>query len=141
MSLEILRMYRGDDRTWAMTLTADGAPIDLTTATLAFSAAATPGGEAVIELTSADGEIVVTGALAGEITVTIAAADTSALEIPYVWSSSWYWPRSLPRRRANYLRLYWDVQVTDAGDRRTWPEDAGGRPRLGHLLIYADAAA
>lgn len=142
MSLQILRMYRGDDRTWAMTLTGDGTPIDLTAATLAFSASRWPGGDAVIELTSAAGDIVVTDAPGGEITVTIAAADTAELEIPVIPVPYWYWPWTfIGQRRQAYLKLYWDVQVTVDGERRTWPEDANGRPRLGNLLVFADAAA
>lgn len=124
MSVVVLRMYRGDDRSWPMTLTADGDPIDLTGATDArFTAVRVPEGDAVIACSLGDG-VAITNPLTGAITVTLAGSNTSGLDIP-----------------DTYLRLYWDVEVTDvSGNHRTWPEDANGRPRLGRLLVFGDTS-
>jgi hypothetical protein len=140
MALQVLRMYRGDDRTWAMTLTGDGDPIDLTDASLRFTAARSEGGTAVIELTS-PGDITVVTPAAGTITVTMPAAATSELDIPLTEPWPWYRPWTYIRRRLPALKLFWDIEVTDgAGLKRTWPEDTDGRPRLGILYVSADTS-
>lgn len=142
----VLRMYRGDDRTWSMTATGDGSAIDLTDASLRFTARETIGGDAVIALSSADGDITVTDEAAGEFDLTIPAADTASLVIPTTAYAAyryypWYAYFGRTREPNTYLRLLWDIEIVDAAtNKRTWPEDANGRPRLGVLLISADVS-
>lgn len=121
MTLQVLRMYRGDDRAFAMTLTADGEAVDLTGASLRFTASRSDDGEAVIALSTDDGDITITDDAGGEIEVVIPSAATTDLEI-----------------ESPYLRLLWDVEYTIDDERRTWPEDDNGRPRLGVLRVYRD---
>lgn len=140
MTLQVLRMYRGDDRTFPLTITAAGVARNLAGATFRFTAARTPDGDPVIETT----DVAIVSAPAGTVTLTIDAAETAELEVPTVWPTAWRWPYwthvpyLTPRRYEPFLRLYWDIEVTIGGLKRTWPEDTNGRPRLGHLLVFAD---
>lgn len=76
-----LRFVRNSDYTFSATLLRGADPIDLTGASLTFTAKWTPRDtDTVFELTETDG-ISVTNAINGEITVTIPATATSTL--PY----------------------------------------------------------
>lgn len=148
MAVQFLRMYKGDDRTFPLQITADGVARDLTGATFALTAAYTPGGDPVLSLD--DGAFTITSAENGEVSVAFAAADTAEVELPdptwpgYYYGPWWGWPYTGPRPSGaswyRYRKLYFDVAVTIAGDVRTWPEDTNGTPRLGNLLIYAPAS-
>jgi hypothetical protein len=122
MSLELV-MYRGDDRTFTFALTADDLPVDLTTASIVFTARAdiddaTP----TLSLSTTGGDIVIdpdqVGAGKGKLTVTIPAADTVAI--------------------ARNTTLLCDLEVTDGGVTRTWPEAIYGQSSLIRLRIRGD---
>lgn len=92
--MSILRMVRGDDRTFTITITdSSGDAVDISTSTLKFTARRAYDGVAVIEKETDAG--ITLGAGTGEATLAIDAADTSGLP-------------------AAITELLWDVEVTDA---------------------------
>lgn len=112
-----LAMYRGDDRTFAMTATLNGAPLNITGATIKFTARRDPGSAAVISKQTGSG-ITITDGPNGAFSVTIAAADTSGFTVDE--------------------GLIWDVEITIGGARRTVPESAAGIPTYGKLKVKLD---
>jgi hypothetical protein len=86
-------MTRGDDRSFPLTVTdAAGAAVNVTEASLRFTAALSYGGVAVFEKTSDDG--IEAGEGTGAIAVSVSHSDTAAL------------PPSV-------VDLLWEVEVTD----------------------------
>lgn len=103
---------RGDDEEFTVTVTEDGAAQDITDAVIKFTAKedmADDDEDAVIALSSEEGEIEITDAEAGLFTVYIDATTTAALT---------------PR---NY---YYDIQMTLDGNKKTITS--------GILTVYAD---
>lgn len=97
-----LEMYRGDDREFTLTLTEDGAAMDLTGASLRFTVkrvASDADLDAVITKTTAAGIVIDADPTTGIAVVTVDAADTTDL--------------------ARTTTLVWDVQVTRGGKTRT----------------------
>lgn len=110
-----LTMYRGDDRDFTITATEDGSPLDLTGATVRFTAkrdAVDADDAAVIAKTSDTGIAIDEDPTTGVAVITIEAADTEDL-------------------RASATLVY-DVQVTRGG--RTLTVLAG------HLAVIADVS-
>jgi carbon monoxide dehydrogenase subunit G len=104
-----LAMTRGDDRSLVVTLSSAGAPVDLTGAAIRFTAKyrhSDLDADAVISKATGAG-VTITDAVAGVVTVEIAAADTDNL--------------------VGDTTLVWDVQVTLNGKVRTL---AGGKLRV-----------
>lgn len=92
--MSLLRMVRGDGRTFTITITdAAGDAVDISDATLAFTARRSYGGSAVIEKVSGDG--IEPGVGTGVASLVLDPADTSGLP-------------------AAVTDLLWDVEVTDA---------------------------
>lgn len=108
-----LTMYRGDDQTFDVTITADGEAVDLGGMTITFTARrALDDEEPVSVLTLGDG-ISMTDADAGQCSVTIPADATSAL--------------------TSDARLVWDLEITDdQGRKRT--------VAAGTLLVRGDVS-
>lgn len=97
-----LRMYRGDDRDFTVTLTEDGSPMDLTGADVRFTAKEhlrDDDEDAVVVATVGDG-IVVDDPTSGVLVVSVDAEDTDGLGTV-----------------TRFLR--YDVQVTRGGSTRT----------------------
>lgn len=97
-----LEMYRGDDREFTFTLTEDGGPMDLTGASLRFTAkraASDADLVAVITKTTASGIVTDADPTTGIAVATVAMADTTALN--------------------RTTTLVWDLQVTRGGRTRT----------------------
>ena len=95
-----LEMYRGDDREFTLTLTEDGAPMDLTGATVRWTARVRAGdADTVIAKTSSAGIAIANDPTTGVAVLTIDAADTSGF--------------------AGRRDLVWDVEVTRGGKTRT----------------------
>jgi len=122
MSATDLVMYRGDTRSFQLTMAEDGAPLDLTGATLRFTGKRKIGdddADAVVSVATGSG-IVVTDAVNGEIRVTIPSDQTEALTKETV--------------------LLWDVQIVFLdGSVRTIPEPVvGDESTLGTLTIKLD---
>jgi hypothetical protein len=112
-----IAMYRGDDATFPFTLTRDGVAVDLTTATVTFTARKTLADVApTITVTPVTLLPNQTTTDKGKVEVTIPAASTIAL--------------------APGL-LFCDIEVTD-GDVWTWPEPEYGQSTLIRLRIKAD---
>jgi hypothetical protein len=112
-----LEMYRGDDESFDIAVTKDGIAVDLTGASIRFTAkrrATDVDLEAVIAKTSAvAGGIVVTNALGGIARVDIVPADTEDLTAS--------------------ARLIWDLQAVDGtGKVRTLAD--------GTLIVHADVS-
>jgi len=126
MSIQLV-MYRGDDRTFTFTLTAEDDPIDLTGASVVFTGRhstdfdeETP----ALTLSSDDGDIVIAdqtdGYLLGMLDLHIPAAATVDLE--------------------SNITLLCDFEVTDAyGLVRTWPDATYNDSALIRLRIRGDA--
>lgn len=121
-------MYRGDDRSFEFTLTADDEPIDLTGASIVFSGRTKADFHvdevAPLILTSDAGDIVIdpdqAGYGMGVVTLNIPAAATIDFTTP--------------------LTLLCDFEVTDTyGLVRTWPDAAYGESTLIRLRIRGDA--
>jgi hypothetical protein len=116
-------MYRGDDKTFPFTLTQGELPVDLTGASIAFTARTEiDATTASLSLTSVGGDITIlpnqTTTDKGKITVTIPAADSVDLD------------------PGTYLA---DIQVTEAdGDIWTWPEPDDDQSTLIRLKIRGD---
>jgi hypothetical protein len=113
-------MYRGDDRTFVLTLTADGAPMDLSAATIRFTARRRITDEPLIELTLGTGIALVTDGTDGQIALSIARAVTEPFE-----------------GRVDFV---WDLEITSGDVVRTWPESSAGAPELGRLQVLVDAS-
>jgi hypothetical protein len=97
-----LSMYRGDDREFTLTLTEDGAPMDLTGATLRFTAKHSAGDadvDAVVAKETGAGIVIDADPETGIAVVTVDAADTTSL--------------------GGFTRLVYDVEVTRGGSTRT----------------------
>jgi len=74
------RMYSGDDKSIAVTVTdPDGAAVTLTGATATWALATAPGAAPLVTKTSGDGEIAIGGDDANVVTVTLEPADTATL--------------------------------------------------------------
>ena len=122
---EILRMYRGDDRRFTMTLSLSDVPVDLSLAEdITFTARRQiADADPAIELVLGDGIEFVTDGTDGQIAVSIPSAATLAL--------------------GSTTTLLWDVQVTasltsgEPASIRTWPESSG-IPALGKLVVTGD---
>jgi hypothetical protein len=96
-----LRMTRGDDRTFTVTITdSAGAVVDISEATLVWTARRSFGGAAVIEKATDAG--ITAGETTGQATLAIDAADTIALP-------------------AAVTDLVWDLAVTDTADKVQTP--------------------
>lgn len=121
MSLQLV-MYRGDDRSWDFVLTEEDAPVDLTSATVAFSCRTDIDDAApTLSYTSPAGGIVIDPDQVtnkGKVTLTIPSADTEAI--------------------ARNTTLLCDLQVTNGGVTRTWPEAVYGQSTLIRLRIKGD---
>lgn len=123
MSMQLV-MYRGDDRSWEVTLTVDGEPVDLTGADITFTAReALDDEEPVLVLTSNDGDITIdpdqTTDGKGKLVLAIGAEATEDLE--------------------RGTTLLCDFEVTDLeGLKRTWPEAVYGQSTLIRLRIKGD---
>jgi hypothetical protein len=115
-----LTMYRGDDRAWKFTLTADGNPLDLTAATMTFTAKrnVTDTTPAITLDGPGNGIEFVTDGTDGQVTLAIPAAATVGLGVQE--------------------QLSWDIEVKRNGLTRTWPEDKSGVPEPGVLVVYGD---
>jgi hypothetical protein len=110
-----LEMYRGDDASFNIAVQKDGAPVDLSGATLRFTAKRgrlEPDADAVLsKSTAGGGGITITDAPGGIARVDVLPADTDAL--------------------ARAVRLVWDLQAVDAASKvRTLA--------TGRLVIHAD---
>lgn len=120
---EHITMYRGDDQTFPFTLTQGGVAVDLTAATVVFSARAALDDETpTLTLSTTDGDITILPDQAttgkGKITVTVPAADSIDLDT------------------VTYLA---DIQVTESGGAVwTWPEAVYGESTLIRLRIKGD---
>lgn len=116
-----LVMYRGDDRDFPLTITSDGAPLDLTDAVVVFTARTTlDATTAQISLTSADDGITIDPdqtTNAGKLIVHVPSAST-----------------------ADFAgTLLADLQITDVDDKiLTWPEAAEAGSTLIHLKVRAN---
>jgi len=127
---EILRMYRGDDRTFTLTVRFDGAVADLSTADeIRFTAKrrlSDAEAEAVVACVLFDGVELTTDGTDGKVDVTIRAADTASQGAGTV--------------------LLWDLEVTRTlasgiePSVRTWPEDDSGIPSPGKLVLVGDVS-
>lgn len=119
-----LVMYRGDDRDFPFTITKDGDPLDLTGATVVFTAReALDDDTATFELTSATvGEVTIDADQVtnpGDIVVHVPAAATSSF--------------------TEGVTLLCDVQVTDSGGKVfTWPEALEDSSALIRLKVRLD---
>jgi len=99
-----LRSVRGDTTAWEFAITEpDGDPQSLIGATITFSARARLDDPAPVFTRTIGQGITVTDAAAGEITVRLAEADTSALTQPTTY--------------------YWDLEVVDAAGNRATVAD------------------
>jgi hypothetical protein len=109
-----LEMFRGDDESFDIVVTKDGAPVDLTGAALTFTAKrrlSDADAAAVVQKDSTAGGIAIVDAAQGLARIDIAAGDTATL--------------------TSDERLAWDLQVLGAdGKKRTLAD--------GRLLIHAD---
>lgn len=97
-----LDMFRGDDREFTLTLTEDGLPMNLTGATLRFTAKRSindPDTAAVITKTVGSGITIDADPTSGIVVVALLAADTADVTRQTV--------------------LVWDVQVVRGGKTRT----------------------
>lgn len=124
MSLQIVQ-YRGDDREYVFTLTADDVPVDLTGVTeITFTGRTAADFDSTdapaLALSLTDTDIAIDGdPTTGIITVTVPSADTVNFETP--------------------LTLLCDVQVTFAdGTKRTWPDALYGQSSLIRLRVRGD---
>ena len=109
-----LVMYRGDDRTFTVTVTG----IDLTAAELTFTAKRHIGDsddDAIIQLTTPT-DIEVTSATTADINIPASATEDLTRE----------------------TLLYWDLQIVIGAELRTIPEPDRSRSTLGTLLIRRD---
>lgn len=113
-----LAMYRGDDRVFAMTATLNGAPLNITGATIKFTARRDPGSAAVISKVTGGSGVAITDGPNGEFTVTIASADTASFTVDEAF--------------------IWDVEISIGGAKRTVPESAAGIPTYGKLKVKQD---
>lgn len=122
MSDTDLVMYRGDDRSFTMTVTDNGGPLDLAGATVRFTAKrklADADDDAVIALDSGTGGVVITDAPGGVVRVDVGSADTAGL--------------------TKDEKLFWDLQVKDAaGKVRTSPDASLTATTLGTLRVRVD---
>lgn len=101
MRSQPLEMFRGDAAGWRFPVTLDGAAVDVTGASVRFTAKRLPtdaDGSAVITRTVGSG-VTLTDPTNGVITVVLDPDDTDALEVP--------------------VTLLWDLQVTSGGLPRT----------------------
>ncbi len=114
-------MYRGDDRSWQITV-GGASPVDLTGAHLRWTAKLSESDAApAIELTSdpGGGIVIAPDPTTGVCTITIPASSTDGLS-----------------RQTRYV---WDLQITDAaGNVRTLPDPDVARSTLGTLLVRLD---
>jgi hypothetical protein len=120
MSDTDLVMYRGDDRTFTFTLTADGAALDLTYAAIVFTAKRLPADADPVLSYSVGTGVTVTDPTGGVCTVSLSAVDTASLSI------------------TRDLRLVWDLQVTIDAVVRTFPEPSTFLRKWGSLVIQRD---
>lgn len=129
MADTILRQFRGDRLTWEFTLKRAGAVLDLTGATVTFTArkgdATGVKGYDYTKTQGGAGSAAITfpnpGYAVGRVDVTPVLGDSQAL-IP----GQYY---------------VWDLQVTlVSGLVLTYPRDAAGNPAIGELQVVADAS-
>ncbi|KKL94072.1 hypothetical protein LCGC14_1868340 [marine sediment metagenome] len=101
-----LEIVRGDKRDFSITVTQDGAPLDLTGLVLWFTAKrrhTDPDQAAAFQLSSAAGGISITDAVNGKAEMSIQPGDTSKLP-------------------ASRTVLVWDLQVVDGSGNPCTPE-------------------
>lgn len=120
MAVTDLFMYRGDDRVFTMTATINGAPLNITGATIKWTARRTPEEAAVISKQTGGSGVAITDGPNGVFTVTIASADTTGFLVDE--------------------SLIWDAEITIGGAKRTVPEDANGKPKYGTLKVKLDVS-
>ena len=115
-------MYRGDDQDFTFTVTEDGDPVDLSTASIVFTARKDiDDTEPTIHLTSTGGDIVPDADQTtnpGVLVLSIPSTATEALDRDTL--------------------LLGDFEVTIAGKVRTWPEPKFGDSTLIRLRIRGD---
>lgn len=121
MSTDIV-MYRGDDRDFTFTVTEDGAPLDLTGASIVFTARA--------DLDDAEPTIYLTG---GAI---VPDADQTTNPGVLVLSI----PSTATADIARNTTLLCDFEVTIGGKVRTWPDAKFGESTLIRLRIRGDVS-
>lgn len=116
-----LAIYRGNDRSFAMTVEVGGAPVDLTGATIGFMAKlreSDADADAVISLSTSDGIAIVDGP-AGRLRVDVPASATEPLDPD--------------------VKLLWDLRVETAdGKARTFPDPDPRQPTHGTLTVRRD---
>lgn len=117
MSGEALEMYRGDDRSFTITVTDSGGATDLTAADLWFSVWDADATSRIIDKSTAGGITVETPATAGIATVAIANADTASLEdadldTPLIWEVQMKKSSAITTVARGYLTILTDV-ITD----------------------------
>lgn len=117
-----LVMYRGDDRDFSLTITKAGTPLDLTTATVVFTAReAIDSDEAAFTVTSADSGIEIAADQEtdpGEVVVHVPASATVDL--------------------TEGQTFLCDLEVTIDGKVFTWPEADDDQSTLIRLKVRAD---
>jgi hypothetical protein len=117
-----LVMYRGDDMAFPLTITQGGEPVDMTNATVMFTAReALDDASPLFTLTTTDDEIEIAAdqtADKGLITVTVASGETTDLETPKT--------------------LLCDVEYVIDSVTRTWPEPDYGQGTLIKLKVRTD---
>lgn len=123
MGVYDLEMWRGDDRTYTMTATIGGSPLNLTGAAMRFTAKLAvedADAAAIIGPLTVGSGITITDAPNGVFTVAIPAAETIGL--------------------TEETSTLWDVEITISGVKRTVPE-VNGKPKKGTLKIRMDVSS
>jgi len=117
-----LVMYRGDDQAFPLTITKDGAPLDLSAADLVFTARTS--------ITATNPTFTLTSDVAGGIVVEDQMTDPGLITVTV--------PSTATSAFTEGTKLLCDVQVTIAGAVSTWPEPKYSQGTLIHLRIRPD---